>query len=80
MPNQILNSGFLHLVRLQGESSFVEYKTDADVWVGDEPNPAYPFMGPVDISRAMEELNYKPMPFSKCVYDYVEQTKTRGAS
>ena len=56
------------------------YKPDADVRVGEEPDPAYPFMGPVDISRTIEELNYKPTPFSECIDDYVEITRAREAS
>ncbi len=56
------------------------YKPDADVRVGEEPDPAYPFMGPVDISRAIEELNYKPTHFSECIDDYVEITRAREAS
>jgi len=55
------------------------YKSEADVRVGEDPNPAYPFMGPVDISRAIEELNYKPTPFSKCIDDYVRLTKAKEA-
>jgi len=54
------------------------YKPDADVRVGEEPDSAYPFMGPVDISRAIEELNYKPTPFSECIHDYVELIRARG--
>ena len=57
-----------------------DYKPDADVRVGEEPDPAYPFMGPVDISRAIEELNYKPTHFSECIADYVEITRAREAS
>jgi UDP-glucose 4-epimerase/UDP-glucuronate 4-epimerase len=53
------------------------YEPEADVRVGETPNPAYPFMGPVDISRAMEELDYKPTPFSECLQDYVELTKAK---
>jgi UDP-glucose 4-epimerase len=55
------------------------YKPEADVRVGKAPNPAYPFMGPVDISRAIEELDYKPTPFSDCIQDYVELTKAKEA-
>ena len=55
------------------------YKPQVDVRVGETPNPAYPFMGPVDISRAMEELNYKPTPFSRCIEDYVELTRAKEA-
>jgi UDP-glucose 4-epimerase len=53
------------------------YEPEADVRVGEAPNPAYPFMGPVDISRAMEELDYKPTPFAECFQDYVELTKAK---
>ena len=56
------------------------YKPDADVRVGEEPDSAYPFMGPVDISRAIEELNYKPTPFSECIHDYVKLIRARGVS
>ncbi len=56
------------------------YEPEADVRVGETPNPAYPFMGPVDISRAIEELAYKPTPFSDCIQDYVKLTKVREAS
>ena len=53
------------------------YVPEADVTVGEVPNPAYPFMGPVDISRAVEELSYKPTPFTECIQDYVELTKAK---
>jgi nucleoside-diphosphate-sugar epimerase len=49
---------------------------DAEVSVGEEPNPAYPFMGPVDISRARAVLDYTPTPFSECMEDYVTQAET----
>jgi UDP-glucose 4-epimerase/UDP-glucuronate 4-epimerase len=55
------------------------YEPEADVKVGEEPNPAYPFMGPVDISRAIKELDYKPTPFSECIQDYVQLTKAKQA-
>ena len=55
------------------------HKPEADVRVGEAPNPAYPFMGPVDISRAIEELDYKPTPFSDCIQDYVALTKAKDA-
>jgi UDP-glucose 4-epimerase/UDP-glucuronate 4-epimerase len=55
------------------------YEPEADVRVGEAPNPAYPFMGPVDISRAIEELDYKPTPFSECIQDYVDITKAKEA-
>jgi nucleoside-diphosphate-sugar epimerase len=51
------------------------YEPEAGVRVGEAPNPAYPFMGPVDISRAIEQLDYKPTPFSECIQDYIELTK-----
>jgi UDP-glucose 4-epimerase len=51
------------------------YEPQADVSVGEKPNLAYPFMGPVNISRAIEQLNYKPTPFSECIRDYIELTK-----
>ncbi len=53
------------------------HEPEADVRVGEAPNPAYPFMGPVDISRAIEELDYKPTPFSECIEDYVVLTKAK---
>ena len=53
------------------------YEPKADVRVGETPNPAYPFMGPVDISRAIEQLDYKPTPFSECIKDYVDLTKAK---
>jgi UDP-glucose 4-epimerase/UDP-glucuronate 4-epimerase len=48
---------------------------DAVVSVGEEPNPAYPFMGPVDITRAREVFQYTPTRFSDCMEDYVNQTE-----
>ena len=55
------------------------YEPEADVRVGETPNPAYPFMGPVDISRAIEELAYKPTPFSDCIEEYVKLVRAREA-
>jgi len=62
------------------EDTIKQYQPDAVIRVGEEPDRAYPFMGPVDISLAMEELHYKPTHFSECIQDYIEQTKAMGTS
>ena len=78
LKHDVFNIGSGELRTLKDFADIItQYKPDADVKVGDAPNPAYPFMGPVDISRALEELDYRPTPFSKCIKDYVEQTKAR---
>ena len=81
LENRVFNIGSGELRTLKEFADIIKkYKPDADVRVGEEPNPAYPFMGPVDISRAREELNYKPTPFSECIDDYIELTEARRAS
>ena len=81
LKNSVFNIGSGELRTLKEFADIIKkYKPDADVRVGEEPNPAYPFMGPVDISRASEELNYKPTPFSECIDDYIELTEARRAS
>ncbi len=76
LKHSVFNIGSGELRTLRDFADIIKkYKPEADIRVGDEPNPAYPFMGPVDISRAIEELNYKPTPFSECIDDYVEQAK-----
>jgi nucleoside-diphosphate-sugar epimerase len=80
LKNSVFNIGSGELRTLCDFADIIKkYKPDADVRVGKEPNPAYPFMGPVDISRAMEELDFKPTPFSECIEDYVEFTKAKEA-
>jgi nucleoside-diphosphate-sugar epimerase len=54
------------------------HNCDADVSVGEDPNPAYPFMGPVDISRARKDLHYMPTPFSECINDYIKLAEEMG--
>ena len=81
LNNSIFNIGSGELRTLKEFADIIKkYKPDADVRLGEEPNPAYPFMGPVDISRASEEFNYKPTPFSECIDDYIELTEARRAS
>jgi UDP-glucose 4-epimerase/UDP-glucuronate 4-epimerase len=81
LNNSVFNIGSGELRTLKEFADIIKkYKHDADVRVGEEPNPAYPFMGPVDISRASEEFNYKPTPFSECIDDYIKLTEARGAS
>jgi nucleoside-diphosphate-sugar epimerase len=48
-----------------------EHRQDARTNVGEDPNPAYPFMGPVDISRAVRDLQYQPTPFRDSIGDYI---------
>ena len=80
LKNSVFNIGSGELRTLCDFADTIKkFKPDADVRVGEEPNPAYPFMGPVDISRAMVELNYKPTPFSECIEDYVGVTKAKEA-
>lgn len=81
LKNSVFNIGSGELRTLKEFADIIKkYNPDADVRVGEEPNPAYPFMGPVDISRASEAFNYNPTPFSECIDDYIELTKARGAS
>lgn len=81
LNNSIFNIGSGELRTLKEFADIIKkYNPDADVTVGEEPNPAYPFMGPVDISRASEEFNYNPTPFSECIDDYIKLTEARGAS
>ncbi len=80
LKHSVFNIGSGELRTLRDFADIIkEYKPDAEVRVGEAPNPAYPFMGPVDISRAMEELNYRPTQFAECIRDYIELTKKRGA-
>jgi nucleoside-diphosphate-sugar epimerase len=81
LKNSVFNIGSGEVRTLKEFADIIKhYKPDADVRVGEKPDPAYPFMGPVDISRAIEKLNYKPTPFSECIHDYVELIKARGMS
>jgi len=81
LKHSVFNIGSGELRTLKEFAGIIKkYKPHADVRVGEKPDPAYPFMGPVDISRAIEELNYKPTPFSECIHDYVELIKARGVS
>ncbi len=78
LKHDVFNIGSGELKTLKDFADIIkQYEPDADVKVGEAPNPAYPFMGPVDISRALEELDYSPTPFSECIKDYIEQTKGR---
>jgi UDP-glucose 4-epimerase len=74
-----IGSGEVRTLRDFAET-VTRYEPEADVRVGETPNPAYPFMGPVDISRAIEELAYKPTPFSDCIEDYVNLIRARETS
>ena len=78
LKHDVFNIGSGEVRTLRDFSDIItRYEPEADVRVGERPNPAYPFMGPVDISRAIEELDYKPTPFSECIQDYVELTKAK---
>jgi UDP-glucose 4-epimerase len=74
-----IGSGEVRTLRDFAET-VTRYEPEADMRVGETPNPAYPFMGPVDISRAIEELAYKPTPYADCIEDYVKSIRARETS
>jgi len=80
LEHRVFNIGSGELRTLKDFEQIVRhYKTDVDVTIGEEPNLAYPFMGPVDISLAIDELGYKPTPFLECIHDYIAITQNKGA-